>query len=109
MDSTSTHTPDRSREQEWIAKYRAALDAFPTEQQQSHFQGVSLSWDRVGNWFKVAFRIFCKVDRATSQAGSNQSEMAADIARLPIVSGQSKMSVQSEQFPYSKNEARKVS
>ena len=48
-------TPDLSHEEEWIAKYRAALNAFPM-QEPSRIHEAGILWERLCDELKTMLR-----------------------------------------------------
>jgi len=82
-------TDVKEQEQEWIAKYRAALDAVSKKQPYSHGLGAFL--DVVRTHFKMGFRGGNDKLRTALESGKN--EVAIGTTQAPIGKGQSQPGV----------------
>lgn len=84
-----------NREEEWIAKYRAALDALPAEQ-GSHVSLLRTLWHRVGLVFRACVTMLWKVKQSINPPGQRKIEMVAPLCQLRAGNGQIKIRVQRE-------------
>ena len=85
-------------EEEWIAKYRAALDAFPPEL-RSQVRLFSALRDRAGLVFQACFTMLRKVKQSINPPGRGKIEMVATPRPLRAENGAIKISVQRERKP----------
>jgi hypothetical protein len=93
------------REHEWIAKYRAALEALPRQQPSSH--GLPTFMDSVRTQFKLAVQ--ARLRRVKRALKPSKNEIAASTVPPPIGSGQTKKGVLGEQLPSAELECRRAS
>lgn len=81
-------TDVKEQEQEWIAKYRAALDAVSKKEPYSHGLGAFL--DLVRTHFKLGFRSTSYELRTALESGKNEVEIPS--TQAPIGNGQAEVS-----------------
>lgn len=101
-------TPDLNREEEWIARYRAALDAAPPPE-PSYLQLLGAFRDRLGEQVRVVLRrAVLHGNRLTNQSDPKRNKTVDAVAQFPTGT-QTKMSVQGEQFVRANPKHRKAS
>jgi hypothetical protein len=95
------------REQEWIAKYRAALEALLRQQPSS--QGLPAFLDSVRTQFKLAVHATLGRVKHSTKALKPRKNGTASAIRPPIGSGQTKQGVLGEQLASAELECRRAS